>query len=233
MSGAVAWFFGGIRLRDNGVRHRATYAGEVDTDGGVTRLLGTINPDSPNFRGAIEVVTEVAPNTAIATLDRVTSFEIMLAVLDQELRSYTWGALRPLARVGDDTKKAAVTAAGSATGVQDVTLGAIGGGWTPAAGEYVVVREVGGPDGFVAQILNVPVAGTLRLNATQVVTSAWEVYRAELHWPEAKYVTHDPGAPPQGDPAANVFRGEGNPLSFSFVTKGEPTYALAFVPPAV
>lgn len=230
MAGFTAWFYAGIRLRDNEARYRAVYSGDVDTDGGVTRKTGTINPDSPNFRGAIEVATEVAPNTAHGSLARTTSLEIVLAACAAELRTAAWGALHPLSRSEDDTKKAAVTSAVALVGVASFTIGAAGGGWVPAVGEYVLVREVGGPDGFVSPILAVP-GGNVTLYAEQAIpASGWEIIRVELHYPHTKFVTMDPGTPPAGDPAANVFRGEANPATYSFLTHGDPTYALAHAP---
>lgn len=230
--GFTAWYYAGIRLRDNEVLYRESYAGDVDTDGGVTRKTGTINPDSPNFRGAIEVQTEIPPNTARAGLTRHTSLMIDLAAHAAELRTVTWGALHALARVEDEDRRGDA----SGSGVEGVTLVAVSGlgaGWVPAVGEYVLLREVGGPDGFVAEVLAYS-GGNVSIYAPQgVPASGWEILRTELHYPHTKFVGMDPGGPPSGDPAANVYRSAQNPVTFSFLTHGDPTYALAHAPEGV
>lgn len=232
MSGFVAAFYGGIRLRDNVVGFWPSE--QVTTEGfssGMLRAYGANNPDSPNVRIDVEVACEFGPVASRAGLSRIAATEIDLAYMGRNLHRLSATGLQFLSYAPDDTKVGAVTGGPYAAGVRTITHGALGGGWTTAAGAYVLLRNPTTGEGFVAAIsARTGSDVTLTVPTGYSVTSSWYLVDVSLVYPSVQFLRMSKGAPPTGDPASGFWRPD---VRYYLLGVAEPLVATAHEPPAV
>jgi hypothetical protein len=229
MSGHVACFYGGIRLRDNVVGFWPTE--QTTTEGfgsGLLRAYGSLNPDSPNVRIDVEVACELAPVAARSDLSRIAATEIDLAYLGRNLHRLAADGLQFLSYCPDDAKVGAVTGGSYAAGVRTITHGALGGSWTTAAGRYVLLRNPTTGEGFVSAI-SARTAGdvTVTVPTGYSVTSSWYLVDVCLAYPSTQFLRMSKGSPPSGDPAAGFWRPD---VRYYLVGVAEPLVASAHEP---
>jgi len=182
-------YFNGVRLWENLKHWKPTLVRTGSSrKGGASRRLGKLNPRSPNFFYEVMVHTDVKPVLAYSDLGRQETFNLQMLQVQQDLVEQS-NALGYLAWCQDDaevlTIGAPITMPGSFPGAG--AWGYSGGGYTPAAGQYALLRDPTSGDGFVT-LLTGAGAGTATGSVQQTVSAGWEMIRVRFFFPNAVFV---------------------------------------------
>ena len=182
-------YFNGIRLWEN-LKHWKPVpvkAGQARKTG-VARRLGALNPKSPNFFYEIQVHTSVTPVDAVSDLGRQETFNLqLLQVMAGLIEAST--ALGYLSWCQDDTEVVTVSGAanpGSYPGAG--TLSYTGAGFTPAAGQDVLLRDPDSGAGFVTRLTSGG-GGNAAAIFQEEVSAGWEMILVRYYFPGVEFVT--------------------------------------------
>lgn len=182
-------YFKGVRLWENLKHWKPTPVRTGNTrKGGTSRRLGVLNPRSPNFFYEIMVHTDVKPVTVVSDLGYQETFNLQM-LQEQAALIAVSQSLGDLSWCQDDTEYvtvSAVTMPGSypGAGVWSYT----GSGFTPAAGQYVLMRNPTTGAGFVT-LLTSGGAGSAGGSVSEAVAVGWEMVKIRFYFPNTAFVT--------------------------------------------
>lgn len=189
-----AVFFKGIRLWKGLKYWRPVPASQAQGDkAGISRKLGRLSHRSPNFLYDIIVHTSVPPVTAIGDLGRQESLNVTML---QVLKALVEASTPPgdLAWVQDITEKLDITGVTPPGSYPDSgTIAYTDGtkGFTPAVGDLVLIRQAGGPNGFVTT-LTAASPGSISCVLDEAIDASWEVLLVRYYFPECKFSQFTP-----------------------------------------
>lgn len=217
-----AAFYKGVRLFQNLQGWEPTPSSESARRTGVLRSLGEIVAESPNHFIDLSVLCAVRPVTASSPMDRQTTFNVLMDQVLDRLISVN-AALGPVAWCQDDTQYGTVSGSHSAGSSVAVAHGALGGSWVTAANRYVLFRNPDTGAGFVA-IIQSRTSGSVTCDLEEAITSSWEIWNVQLHYPSMRFVTMSRGTPnvPSGD-----YHRTGPQVEYQFEGKGRVVVATA------
>ena len=183
-------------------------------------------PDSPNFDGVITVRTCIDKVTPLPGISAQGTFRIGMDQVAARLRG-GGSSLGDLAWVDDVSRLASVVGGPyPSPGPSVVTVSPPGGGWSPTAGHYVVLRNPTTQEGLVAVIEAVGASTITVTHDGHTITSDWEVSDVLMHWPDAGYLRHIAGEPQNS--GADTFRSN---VSWVFACSSDLVYPPGYEVP--
>lgn len=186
-------YFHGVRLWET-LKHwkpTLTRAGNSRKIG-VSRRLGKLNARSPNFFYEIAVHTAVSPAVigagALADLGYQETFNLQMLQVQKDLVEQG-NALGDLSWCQDDTEVLVVGTVGAMPGSYpgSASWTYTGAGWTPAVGDYALIRDPSSGEGFVTR-LDVVGGGSITAIVKQEILSGWEIIRVRFFFPDTAFV---------------------------------------------
>jgi len=186
-------YFKGVRLWENLKHWKPTPVRSGSTrKGGTSRRLGVLNARSPNFFYEISVHTDVKPVALMGggiDLGYQEIFNLQMLQVEKDLIQVSQ-SLGDLSWCQDDaevvTLTGVTTTPGSYPGAGIWTY--TGSGFTPAAGQYVLLRDPTSGEGFVT-LLTSGGGGNAGGTLQQAIASGWEMIHVRFYFPDTAFVT--------------------------------------------
>lgn len=142
---------------------------------GLHQTYKTSNPESPNLERPITVKTVVEERSEqVSTYEIQDSIENTLHAVEALLIA-NMTVLGPLSYAPNDLMRASITTGHTAGTAQVVVIAAAQGGWAPATGQMVLVRNASTGHGFTTTITVSGSNITLALIPEDVGNSGWEM----------------------------------------------------------
>jgi hypothetical protein len=184
-------YFNGVRLWQVFKHWKPSIARGAQTRKmGVSRVLGKQNPHSPNFIYEIEVHTTVEPVTAISGLGRQETFNLQMLKVEKTLIDAS-ANLGYLAWVPDSEATITPTSVsnpGAYPGTATVNYGG-SPAFTPAVGQYVLLRNPSTGAGFVTLIASGGGAGPGAFTCVipEAISTSWRVLLTAAHFTDVVF----------------------------------------------
>lgn len=169
----------------------AVRTGEMEHEG-VLQDYTYAEPRSMNMKREIRCSTVVEVKAAAGGYEAGTCVRNTLHAVEALLlaQGRTAGDLS----YAEDNSRRAQVAGSFGTGPQLVTHGAVGGGWTRAAGQLLLFRKGSTGAGFVVSCTSVPDATHVQATLTEAIDATWEVMEVARVARRCVYLTMDGGS---------------------------------------
>ncbi len=200
--------------------------GELGQNLGIHQTWAVQFGDSPNFsRPELRVSCVVGPVEPYDDLPERATLDLVIAQVEAAL--VAGGATAgDLAIAYDAYRRAQVDNAGPYAAGTAVAVGHDGeqGGWIPAVGKYVLVRNPSTGAGWVSEIKGVA-SGQLNLDLEAQIDEDWEIVSVQIWYADVWYVRQAVG---ERDPEQDAFR---RGVDYSFAGASNPITAAAHAVP--
>jgi len=222
-----AAYFKGERLHQNLQLWRIAPTANLGRLQGAYRLMGFANPRSRNWYTELTVVTAVRPAAGVAGMDPQTQLNAALLQKHDSLLAVS-DTLGPVSWCEDDSQESDVSSVHAADpSPVPVSIGALGGGWVPTVGQYLLCRKPSSDQqpspGFVA-LIEAVAPGLLTFIVQQDIDATWEVTAIQQHYPEMAYESWADGG---GTSPATDFLRTGPVVAWRFVGGEDSRIVLA------